>query len=570
MERANLVFRRMVVGGCLLLLSGVALAYDLSEIGLNGTLDTTLTVGASWSTKNADDRFIGTLNGGDTAAANFDDGRLNYGPGLISAQIKINSELALQFDNYGLFVRGYAFKDFVNDDTDRTPLNRAAKDQINQRVELLDAFVYGRWYPFDRLVTLRVGQQVLNWGEATFSLNGLSVVNPIDATRARAAGSAIKERIIPVPLVRVTANLTRSLTLSAFYQLQFEPFNLDPSGSFFSNTDPGGPNGQLLCLPQTRNDTDPNDPGNACLTRTSGKSAKDYNQYGIRLGWYAKNLNYTDFQFYYARYYSRQPILSFNAGEVPNVLGDGIDNPAVANATYQFDWARDPQELFGFSFNTPVGASTLQGEVAFHHNLAALLDPSVGLARAARITLPGSPPTTVPIPGTGVPPAAVGKNVSLESRINYTQVVLGVTHLFTPASWLGADNLALMAEIGLGHVSDAPDQPLLRKDANGDPNDADNTGWGIKVLFSPTYTNVFGLFTVSPRIFLGQDFGGALPQSVGTYVEGRRMLGIGVSVDYQAVWQFALQYTNTSAAKNPGMIFGSDRDFVNASISHSF
>lgn len=251
------------------------------------------------------------------------------------------------------------------------------------------------------------------------------------------------------------------------------------------------------------------------------------------------------------------------------MLANGVDNPAVANATYQFDRAQDQQELFGFSFNTPVGGSTLQGEVAYHHNLVAILDPSVGIARAVRITLPGGA-GTVPIPGTGVPPAAVGENVSLESRIDYTQAVLGVTHLFTPASLLGADNLALIAEIGLGHVSNAPDQPLLRKDANGDAYDADPTGWGIKILLSPSYTNVFGLFTVKPRIFFGRDFGGALPQSVGTYVEGRRLLGIGVSVDYLAVWQFALQYTNISAAKNPSMIFGADRDFVNASISHSF
>ncbi len=49
----------------------------------------------------------------------------------------------------------------------------------------------------DMPLDVRVGRQVVNWGEATF-IQGINVLNPIDVSAFRRPGAEIKEGLLPV------------------------------------------------------------------------------------------------------------------------------------------------------------------------------------------------------------------------------------------------------------------------------------------------------------------------------------------------------------------------------------
>ena len=46
---------------------------------------------------------------------------------------------------------------------------------------------------------IRVGDQVLNWGESTFIQNGISVINPFDVSKLRVPGAELKARFDAMP-----------------------------------------------------------------------------------------------------------------------------------------------------------------------------------------------------------------------------------------------------------------------------------------------------------------------------------------------------------------------------------
>lgn len=245
------------------------------------TLDTTVSMGASMRVADRNEQFLPEGNGGpvdpresgvifqNTVAAsslanpgvvgnftltnnvdnydgsvNADDARLNFDKGdLIGANIKANHDLLVKYDNYTLFVRAVGFYDAVLNDPnagDRSILTEQARGDVGRNYELLDAFVSANYTVADMPVNLRVGKQVINWGESTFILGGNNVFNPIDVGAFRRPGSEIKEALLPVNAVSGSITLPESwanISLSGYYALDWEPFELDPAGSPFSGSD---------------------------------------------------------------------------------------------------------------------------------------------------------------------------------------------------------------------------------------------------------------------------------------------------------------------------------------------
>jgi len=177
--------------------------------------------------------FDGTING--------DDARLNFDRGdLIGANVKANHDLQMKWRNYTVFARAIGFYDVVMNDHDvgeRSQLTDAALGDVGRNYELLDAFVSADYTIADLPVNLRVGKQVINWGESTFILGGNNVFNPIDVGAFRRPGSEIKEALVPVNAVSGSISLPFDVSISGWYALDWEPFELDPSGTPFSGTD---------------------------------------------------------------------------------------------------------------------------------------------------------------------------------------------------------------------------------------------------------------------------------------------------------------------------------------------
>jgi hypothetical protein len=174
-------------------------------------------------------------------SANADDARLNFGSGdLLGGAVKANHDLQMTWRNYKLFARAVGFYDVVmndNDVGDRSQLIDQALGDVGRNYELLDLFLSADYTLDDMPVNIRVGKQVINWGESTFILHGNNAFNPIDVAAFRRPGSEIKEALVPVNAVSGSISLPFDVSVAAYYALDWEPFELDPSGTPFATSD---------------------------------------------------------------------------------------------------------------------------------------------------------------------------------------------------------------------------------------------------------------------------------------------------------------------------------------------
>jgi hypothetical protein len=281
---------------------------------LHGNLDTTLSVSVLDRIDNPDPALYGitnTYNGvpGKAFSVNSDDGDLNYGKGIDSTLFKITDDLELKWNNWGAFFRGYAFYDpkSENGTLPHTPLTSSSKGQVGAGAVLLDNYVSGKFDIGSTPVTVRLGRQVISWGESTFIPNGINVINPVDVTRLRAPGSELREALLPVYALDTSVALTDKLSIEAVWLLEFRHMQLDPDGTYFSTSDIASPSGNKVLLGfGALGDNQPL----GAIPRGQDRTPDNCGQWGLAAHYLATNLNHTDFGFYYLRYSSRLPVIS--------------------------------------------------------------------------------------------------------------------------------------------------------------------------------------------------------------------------------------------------------------------
>lgn len=317
-----------------------AINFNIGEV--EGTFDSSLSVGASWSTAKRDMDFVGNANGGTGYTQTGDDGRLNFQRGKTFSQIfKGIHDLELKYKDTGVFLRGKYWYDAELADGNR-PFkdisNKGRKEGAKTRgVELLDAFVYHNYAIADQPGTVRLGKQVVSWGESTFIMNSINSINPIDVSAFRRPGAELKEGLIPVNMFFVSQNLTDQLSMEAFYQLSWKQTVVDNCGTFFSSADVAADgcndnyhilDRQLTNLlmgvdnlkaltggaaspfaPASTGQVGINYSGQEGLMIRRGKDnkAKDDGQFGLALRWLGDN---TEYGAYVMNYHSRTPFLS--------------------------------------------------------------------------------------------------------------------------------------------------------------------------------------------------------------------------------------------------------------------
>lgn len=350
-----------------------AFQFELGEI--QGSFDSTLSYGLSWRMDKQDKDIISLQEGGRAFSGNFDDGNLNYDEGdLISNTAKITSDLALDYRNFGIFLRGSAFYDFENEDGDRarTDLRDEALDLVGSDAKLLDAYIWGNFEIADMPGQVRIGDQVLSWGESTFIQNGINVINPFDVSALRIPGAELKEALVPVGMVSASISPTENLTFEAFYQYDWENVEIDPPGSYWSTNDFAGDGGDKVML----GFGDLPDMGNLSpadtllgVPRASSLYADDDGQYGVAMRVYAPGLNDTEFGFYFMNYHSRLPVISSWTGSAGGLQAAGTIKPIVAPAIVT-DYFTNPAPdltsmvtagiVAGATAPTPVSISKVQ------------------------------------------------------------------------------------------------------------------------------------------------------------------------------------------------------------------
>jgi len=312
----------------LLYFSTPAHSFQFEYGDLQGSLDTTLSYGLSWRVEKRDSDLIGIANGGKAFSVNGDDGNLNYDRGLVSNVSKITSELELNYQNFSAFIRGTAFYDFENERSsrDRTSLTGEALNLVGSDIDLLDAYIQGKFTLLNRPLQIRVGEQVLSWGESTFIQNSINTINPINVAAIRIPGAELREALLPEGMVWASFGTTENTTLEAFYLYDWQETEIDPPGSYFSSNDFVGDSGNKVMLGWGDvPDLGRADPLNTFMAVPRGPTDHPDNQgqFGAAFRVFAPALNGTEFGFYFINYHSRLPLVCATTGTAAGAVAAG-------------------------------------------------------------------------------------------------------------------------------------------------------------------------------------------------------------------------------------------------------
>ena len=412
--------------------------------GIEGRWGMEVTVGTAARTKDADPSLVARGNGGQASSGTIDDGNQNFSEGdVFSTVAKAVGEVEVRKDNYGAFFRAKAYSDLhlKNASVPHGSSNNAYRpdEPLNddgfpdgskfEDVQLLEAFGFADFYPGDKPLTIKAGNQVVTWGEALFVLGGINQYSNFDAAALRRPGAQLKEVFLPLPQLYANFQATDELSLEAFAHLNHEKVSVDGCGTLFSPADllncgqsgspinpgtlrvdptviAGGPSsGQAVIVNFEDYDdrqaytgegdgevrttnldgsegglaavADPavqalinSQPGfNFRMDEANERRSRDDGQIGLAARYYAGSIG-TEFGAYIVNYHQRIPNLSLisNPTSDPDSAfsGQGLGGTlGVTPLSYFFDFGKEDIQVLGFSAATELFGYSVFGEISY-------------------------------------------------------------------------------------------------------------------------------------------------------------------------------------------------------------
>lgn len=386
----------IVVGAGMALSSTQSFAFDFQEGDIDFSLVTQLTYGFGVRTKNQSCSLIGdpfTSCGPSANVAqwsNADDGDLNYKRGqFFTNYLKGTSELlATAPDGYKFFARASYLYDFSAPQTARTDLSSDARTQLANNFYWYDIWASKDFTLNGQQAHVRVGNQVINWGESIFAVGGINATNGYDYQKLLVPGTQIKEAVLPAPMISFASGLADGLNTEMYYQFRWNRTLVPPVGSYFSNDDLYGRGFDPLVLSTTNFNVGGLDAGSISGARSQSvlsqtyqnlvngvysgppfnsiaypfgpdKTPKNTGEYGISLS-YSIPGTQINVAGYYENYHDKTPVLLSQAsGTLQNVF---LEN----------------RHLFGVSTNFPVGDWAVGGELSYRPRDAIALSSCYG------------------------------------------------------------------------------------------------------------------------------------------------------------------------------------------------
>ena len=574
-----------------------AVTFSIGEI--EGQFDSALSVGASWSMRGADPDLVGSANGGSGFTQTGDDGRLNFKKGETFSKIfKGIHDLELRYGDTGVFVRGKYWYDFELKDESRLfkdidDSNRKQGAQASG-AEILDAFVYHNYAIAEQPGSVRLGKQVVSWGESTFIGNGINSINPVDVAAFRRPGAEIKEGLIPVNMFYVAQSLSENLSAEAFYQLEWDQTVLDNCGTFFASSDvaadgcdanynilDAGTVNTLMGLQPLLSSLGVTVEEEGLLVPRGGdRDARDDGQFGAALRWMGDEAEYAA---YFINYHSRTPNLSMqnaSAADITNALttlGGALAQPILlGRGSYFFEYPEDIR-LYGLSFSTSLPTGTAwSGEISYRPNMPLQINTTDMTGKLAT--------SVAGALAEGGFAAALGQAGAISrgyNRKEVTQAQTTLTHFFDQV--MGADRLTLVGELGVTHIGGLESQSEVRYGRDsiyGSPygSAASNrasaaeygyhgfytsTSWGYRARAIWDYSDVFAGINLKPNLSWSHDVDGYGP----TFNEGAKAISVGVDAEYANTYTASLSYTDFFGGDYNPIV---DRDFLAFSVGVNF
>jgi hypothetical protein len=559
------------------------------------TTNSTLTLGTSWSLQDADK---GLLTKADAARIgkvghginyNADDGKLNFEKGdTISTVFKGLTDFDLNDGSQGAFIRFKYWYDHALETTDGDFQKFDDSGWQNlakfKGFEVLDAYVWKDFEVAERNLGVKVGKQVLSWGEALFMQNGVNAINPLDVSAFNRPGVELKEGQLPVEMVSFNYDLAATLSVEGFWQYNFRPSVFDGCGTFFSISDnlqegcqvdymlAGGTAATPQVLGQGR-----------YLQRTATDWASDTGQYGLATHYVIDALNDADLGLYYMNYHSRTPQAN---GVISRLAPASATNTRINTGDYNTVYPEDIR-LFGASLSGVVGTTAVFGELSYRPNLPLSYNPADAVA-----LLTGAINTPIQ------PSAVRGSSVEGYVRKEVWQFSLGATD--TVSNILGAQRLAWAGEVGANWIGGMGDDRLGRAggfgrtpptngaacaaaSAAGTPGglnaaelaafNADNCNtrglltdfsWGYRLRAGLSYEGVLPATVITPAINWRHDVEGTGPN----FQEGQQAAGVTLTFDYKNDYSLELAYNAFFGSNEFSTI--DDRDFASVTVKASF
>ncbi len=604
---------------------GWAVEVEFGQV--KGSVDTTVSAGVAIRVEERDPELVAQVNGGTGFDPDIDDGNLNFDQwDVTSLNIKILHEADLGWKNYSLFGRFYYFYDWAIMKFD--PQFRAFTENAQRRaglnIKLLDLYVVGDYELFGRPVTVKIGNQVLSWGESTFIQGGINSINPVDVTALRVAGSQLKEALLPVPMISVNAGITDNLSIEGFYQFYWENTEIEPFGTYFSTNDQASPGASRVTLgfglppPEGPTDNPPQPVGTrppvgSWIPRKDDNEPSHMGQGGVALRYFAPWLFETELGLYWEHIHSRRPLISGLTGDPPpedplDLLLYGLVYGDGASTSGYFREFPEDIDIVGMSWNTviPFGVA-FQGEVSGRldqpiqidgfelvaHGQAAYDETLATLATLENL-INGVPPedavVTPPIfansqvtqlrgvPGFNEYSRGYERKDMLQAQATFTKL-LGPT--------FGADDVALLCEVGGTWFFGMEDKDVLRYDGPGtemsgtrfftdagiqpftqEGGFADPFSWGYRLVIAPTFNNAIGVINLTPVFAWSHDVEGVTPTPISNFVAGAKTMTLMLNAVYLQKLTAQLSFTMYFGAGKANLLH--DRDFVSYSMSYSF
>jgi len=603
-----------------------AIEFEYGEF--KGSVINTVSAGIQMRTASRDSRFLGPANGGafvDEVSAvilptstghsgmthNADDANKHFGQGdIVGAPVKLTTELNVAWRNLGIYGRGTAFYDYIYDNNDLAKfgdttsptygrISTAAQRKAAMGAEVQDLFARGEFDIGTQPLNVRVGQQTLNWGEALFTQNAISIINPLDLQKFAVPGAELRDGLIPVPMAWLSYEIVEGLAIEGFYQWEFKKLRLSPTGTYFggadvieeSNDTIGGVGffGDCGSAGSAFQAGPSGLPGTLCFRQRANKDPGDSGNYGVKLNWYAEALNNTEFGLYFVRYTNRFPTLNYgvDAGTIAGfgAIGQSLE---AANFYSQTSYERGIK-MVALSYNTTLDGPgiAINGEFSYKMDEPGNIygtTPAVAAfcfydARACvnQVTRYFDLDTTstgqeINIPGA-IPLDVARANARL-TKIFFAgnPVVAG----------MGAESVTLISETSISYITNLPDSGTLNMSPQitgiGTDVPYGRNGPGLKtatkissyenLLVLISYPGAFGSpINLTPGLYYGMTIQGNSPMAAGPQT-GFKSTNLSLKAEYQqnltATLNFAKQwgggFRNTAA----------DKDFVGLTVNYTF
>lgn len=478
-----------------------------------------------------------------------DQGNLNYDKGdFFTAHLKGSHELLLELpadirfmgrvnwvrDFASTMTTGRLSSASANPEVQSDGLSDEARRDLRFKARVLDLWLSKTFALGEQQARLRVGNQVINWGESIITPGGINATNPVDVMRLSQPGTQLKEGILATPAVSLASGVAPGLNAEVYVQTRWKPNYLPPTGSYWSVVNGLGR-------------------GNEAYNVSEGQ-ARNGGQWGASLRWKPKDIS-MDLGLYAMRYHDKSPQVHLD------------QTTFAASLVYPED-----RQLIGISANFPLGEWAVGTELSYRPKDAVFLNTN-----------------------TSACASQAGNCWVDEKKLQWH--LTGLMQL-SPGnaggllSALGASNGLILTEFVAIHY------PRLKQSYGPDVVAAGGWGWGNEVgaVFDPvvaaartvpegsktsaglnadlslTYDGtLLPGWQVTPGMFVSRALAGRTPNIQGTWMKGATTANFYVNFSKNpGTWQFGLNY---SIFRGGNSVFDQvlrDRDFVGGFGSFNF